>query len=78
MVLELYANGGFQAMQQSGFYTFQAAGQWSFNPGNQLLQLQGLVQGFQPFMMGIMIQGQQGNTYYGTGMDGLSYVLARA
>ncbi len=28
-------------------------------------------------MLGIMIQGQQGNTYYGTGTDGFGYMFVR-
>jgi hypothetical protein len=42
-----------------------------------MLQLQGMVNGFQPFMLGIVIQGQQYEGYYGAGTDGYSYFLTK-
>jgi hypothetical protein len=55
----------------------QFAGQWSFDPNRQLLQFQGLVNGFQPFALGITIHGAQDNGYIGRGSDGLRYFLMR-
>jgi hypothetical protein len=80
MMLNLYPNGTFQATQQLGPVgaTIQAAGQWIFNPYNNMLQMQGLVNGFQPFSLGIVIQGQQGNTVYGIGTDSYGYTLSRS
>jgi hypothetical protein len=80
MMLNLFPNGTFQASQQLGPMgaTVQAAGQWIFTPYNNMLQIQGLINGFQPFSLGIAIQGQQGNTYYGTGTDSYGYALSRS
>ena len=80
MLLNLFPNGTFQASQQLGPMgaTVQAAGQWIFTPYNNMLQIQGLINGFQPFSLGIAIQGQQGNTYYGTGTDSYGYALSRS
>ncbi len=80
MYMQLHANGYFEATQQAGPWGMivQASGQWVFIPQQQLLQMQGMINGFQPFMMGIYIQSQQGNTFYATGMDGFAYTLIKA
>lgn len=77
--LDLRHDGTFHATQRAGFgaITLQAEGQWIFNPINQWLQVQGLIGGFQPFMLGIAIQGQHQGGYYGVGTDGIAYVLTR-
>jgi hypothetical protein len=79
MTLQLAPTGMFQATQQAGSagILLQAAGHWVFNPMNNLLQLQGNIGGFQPFMLGIFVQGQQGDAYYGVGSDGIAYLLSR-
>ncbi|MFW6290103.1 MAG: tetratricopeptide repeat protein [Mariniphaga sp.] len=79
MELTVHPNGYFEATQQAGMYGMivQATGQWAFMPAQRMLQLQGLVNGFQPFMLGIMIQHQQGNVFYGVGIDGYSYTLQK-
>lgn len=79
MFMHLHANGYFEATQQAGPWgmTVQASGQWVFTPQQQLLQMQGMINGFQPFMMGIYIQSQQGKTCYATGMDGFAYTLSK-
>jgi len=41
------------------------------------LQLQVLVNNFQPYTLGITLQGQQGNGHVGLGSDGLQYFLMR-
>jgi hypothetical protein len=78
--LELYPNGTFQAAQQFGPMgaTVQAAGQWVFNQNN-IIQLQGVINGFQPFALSIGVQSQQGdNCYLGIGSDSYRYILNRA
>ncbi|MCZ7400640.1 MAG: hypothetical protein O8C61_00280 [Candidatus Methanoperedens sp.] len=77
MFLNLNPDGTFQAAQQKLGLNVQGIGQWGFNPYNQMLQMQGLLNGYQPFMFGIMIQGQQNNGYYGVGTDGASYFIVR-
>jgi len=79
MTLNLAPNGGFEAEQQAGLgISIKGAGQWVFVPQQRMLQLQGLIGGFQPFMLGITIQAQQNNGYYGVGSDGYGYFLVRA
>jgi hypothetical protein len=80
MHLTLHPNGWFEATQQAGIYgtIAQAAGQWVFTPAQQMLQFQGMVNGFQPFMLGIMIQNQQGNIFYGIGTDSYGYTLHKS
>lgn len=78
MFLNINPDGTFQVEQQASGLNIQAVGQWVFNPYNQMLQLQGMLNGFQPFMLGIIIQGQQYDGYYGVGNDGYSYFLTQA
>ncbi len=80
MYMNLHPNGYFEASQKAGPWgmTVQAGGQWFYSPQQHLLQMQGMINGFQPFMMGIYIQNQSGSTFYGTGMDGYAYTLSRA
>lgn len=78
IVANFYPNGALQGWQQSGFLTAQFAGQWAFIPQAQMLQLQGLINGFQPFMLAITMQGMQNNGYYGVGNDGHGYFFTRA
>jgi hypothetical protein len=80
LMLNLLPNGTFQATQQLGPMgaTIQATGQWIFTPYNNMLQMQGLVNGFQPFSLGIAIQGQQENIYYGIGTDSYGYAMSRS
>lgn len=80
MWLDLYPNGALQGQQQSGFVQMQLAGQWGFNPYTGQLQLQGLGNGFQPFMLALLIQGphpQQPQTVVAQGGDGFTYWLTR-
>ncbi len=79
MNVTFHANGYFEAIQQTGMYgaSVQAAGQWAFIPAQRMLQLQGMINGFQPFFMGILIQYQQENVFYGVGTDGYSYTLQK-
>jgi hypothetical protein len=78
LFLNLNPDGIFQATQQRFGLSIQATGQWAFNPYNRMLQIQGIINGFQPFMLGITIQGQQSNGYYGAGTDGYSYFITKA
>lgn len=77
MFLNINPDGTFQVEQQASGLNVQGVGQWVFNPYNQMLQLQGMLNGFQPFMFGIIIQGQQNDGYYGVGTDGYSYFLTQ-
>jgi hypothetical protein len=80
MYIEFYPNGTFESVQQvaSMGLNVQAAGQWAFNPINNAFEIQGLINGLQPFMLGIFIQGEQENGYYGLGTDGYGYLLTHA
>ena len=73
MQLDLQPNGIFQAMQQAGYMSVQAGGQWAYVPQNRGLHLQGVINGMQPFMLSIAIQAPQGNGWYGVGADGYGY-----
>lgn len=79
MQMTLHANGYFEATQQAGMYgnVAYATGQWVFNPQQRMLHFQGAVNNFYPFMLGIMVQYQQGQVFYGVGTDGYSYVLQK-
>lgn len=46
-------------------------------PYYRMLQFQGLINGFQPFVLGITIQGQQPNGFYGFGTDACGYYFNR-
>jgi len=78
MWLDLYPNGVVQGMQRVGMMQVQINGQWGFNPANNWLQINGLVNGFQPFMLSLIFQGvdPQGNLV-AQGGDGLTYWFAR-
>ncbi len=54
----------------------QFNGRWGYNPYNRMLQLQGLINGVQPFMISIIIHGPQNNGFYGVGSDGYAYFLS--
>jgi hypothetical protein len=79
MFMEFHANGTFQSSQQVDIYglNVQRAGQWAYNPFNNALEIQGMIDGIQPFVLGIFVQGQQENDYYGLGTDGYGYLLTR-
>ena len=80
MALALMPNGQFQCTQSVPLLgmSVQAAGQWAYNPVAQMLQLQGTIGGFQPFMLAITIQGWNGAGWFGAGTDGIAYVLTPA
>lgn len=77
--LNFNPNGSFQGSQTITMLNtmLQIAGRWGFNPFNRMLQLQGLANGFQPFMLGINIQGPQNNGFHGIGTDGYIYFISR-
>src|SRR5690554_4091281 len=79
MQMTLHSNGYFEATQQAGMYgnIAYATGQWIFNPQQRMLHFQGAVNNIYPFMLGVMVQYQQGQTFYGVGTDGYSYVLQK-
>jgi hypothetical protein len=78
-LVEIYPNGSFTSTVQGGPYGYgaQSAGQWGFIPANNFLRLQGMVNGFMPFDLGIVIQGQQNGVFVATGTDGKAYFLQR-
>lgn len=78
--MSLRPDGSFTANQNVPLTgaNLPAEGQWLFNPVNGFLQMHGMIAGFQPFALGIAVQGWQGNGYYGVGSDGIAYVLRRA
>ena len=65
---------GTQFSQGIGHIQFN--GRWGYNPYNRLLQLQGLINGIQPFMLNIIIHGPRNNGFYGVGSDGYAYFLS--
>ena len=78
MVVDFYPNGMFNAVQQAGVAPgVQAQGQWLFNPYNQMLQFQGVIAGYMPFMLGIVIQRPHLNGFYGVGTDNCAYFMTR-
>ena len=80
MQLSLSPDGSFSATQHvpvTGM-NLQAMGQWAYSPFNSVLQVQGLIAGFQPFLLGIAIHGWQGDAFHGVGTDGIAYLLRRA
>src|SRR6185295_17777285 len=78
MIVDFYTNGMFNALQQSGANpSVQAQGQWLFNPYTQMLQFQGMIAGYLPFMLGIVIQRPHLNGFYGVGTDNCAYFMVR-
>jgi hypothetical protein len=79
MYVDFYPTGTFSALQQAGAFGqgMQAQGQWFFNPANQTLQLSGIVGGYMPFMLGIVIQRPQMNGFQGIGSDNCAYFITR-
>lgn len=77
MLIDFHANGQFQAVQSSVGGQIQAHGAWSYNLQNQVLQLQGFVNGNNPFTLAITIRGMQGAQFVGQGFDGLAYLFTR-
>lgn len=80
MQMTLNPDGQFAATQYVPAMgtNLQVSGGWFFNPMNSLLQLQGLIGGMQPFMLGITVQGWQGDGFFGVGTDGIAYILRQA
>ncbi len=76
---EFHADGTCQGAQTAAAlgFTINFSGQWSYLPAAQLLQVQGLIGGFQPFSFAVMIQASAPNGFQGLGQDGLVYTLQR-
>ncbi|KOP23111.1 hypothetical protein AMR41_27790 [Hapalosiphon sp. MRB220] len=74
-----YPNGTFQGIQLAGLLgsNIPFTGQWAFIPQTQILQVQGLISGWQPYMLVIAIQSIKDNKFYGTGNDGRGYIFSR-
>lgn len=72
-------DGTFYAQLVQSLYPMhmQFAGRWLFTPFNGLLQMQGFVNGFQPYVSAIFIQGPSEQGYVGVGSDGTGCLLMR-
>lgn len=77
MLIDFYPTGQFEAVQSGAGFQLQAAGQWGFNQQNQVLQLQGLINGTNPFTLGITFLGVEGQQFVGSGFDGMGYRFTR-
>ncbi|MBE9137024.1 hypothetical protein IQ254_07380 [Nodosilinea sp. LEGE 07088] len=76
---QLYPNGACQGVQTLSFgIQAQFSGQWMFIPQTQTLQVQGFVNGFQPFMLSLAIQNFARDGFYAVGTDGFGYTFLRA
>ncbi len=75
----LLPNGMLQGVQRVTAFGMEAgfAGQWGYDPASRTLQLQGMVNGFTPFVLVIEIQGASGGGFIGYGSDGMQYLLRR-
>ncbi len=72
-------DGTFYAQLVHSLYPMQMqyAGRWLFTPFNGMLQMQGLINGFQPYISAIFIQGPGDQGYVGMGSDGTGCLLVR-
>ena len=72
-------NGSFALVLQYSPYPMnvQVAGRWAYTPFNQMLQMQGLMNGFQPYLNTILIRGQQENGYLGVFPNGQGCLFTR-
>jgi hypothetical protein len=79
MQVWLQPGGSCAGTQQAGPLggVAQFAGYWGYDPNSQMLQFQVMVNGVQPFALGITIQGQESSGYAGLGTDGYRYRLMR-
>ena len=78
MIVEYSPNGTFQGMQQAGLWGGnQFAGQWAFDPNTRMLQIQGLMNGFMPFALAVVIQAQQGSSFVALDTNGMAYYMTR-
>jgi hypothetical protein len=78
MMANFFPNGTFQGVQSLGIvWNTQFSGQWSFIPSNQILQVQGFINNYQPFVLSVTIHGLHNNGFYGTGTNGFSYLFIR-
>jgi hypothetical protein len=80
MMLELFENGTFQLVQTSQMAPMaaEAVGRWVYVPYTGTLQIQGVINGFAPMALTIIIQTREGDGYRGVGSDGFSYFFERA
>jgi hypothetical protein len=72
-------NGTCMGQLQTGLFggPSQFVGQWAFDPGSQILQVQGLINGATPFSTVLTIQSAAQGRYLGLGSDGRQYVFTR-
>jgi hypothetical protein len=79
MQVWLQPDGTCTGTQQAGAWGGMAsfAGHWGYDPNSKMLQMQVLVNGFQPYALGIVIEGEQAGGYAGRGTDGFGYFMMR-
>lgn len=77
MLIDFALNGQFEAVQSGVGFQIQANGMWGYNPQNRVLQLQGFVNGTNPFTLVITLQGMDNQVIVGQGFDGMSYRFTR-
>jgi len=73
-------DGQMQGVQNLGYFGMQTpfSGQWFYDSNYQYLQLNGIIAGSSWFLLQINIHRNQGNSFIGTGSDGLMYQLTPA
>lgn len=77
-IVDLYPNFTLQGIIVIMGWNHPIGGQWNFNPNNQLLQMQGYIDGYNPFLWNLMIQVPQGNGYAGVDGAGIPFFINRA
>lgn len=75
LFVKFMPNGIFDMTQQVGMYQVPVKGNWNYNPLTRQLSLQGVVNTFQPFILGLTLAQVIGDTVYATGSDGIGYLL---
>lgn len=74
--VSLAAGGAMEGSQNTVYGNLPFAGNWFFDPAQQLLEMRGLMMG-NPFYFAVHIQSKQGNSYHGIGTDGFRYILTK-
>jgi hypothetical protein len=76
--IEIRFDGLFQRVHRAGQLAgCQIAGQWGFDPMQQLLQLQGVVNGQMPFMALISFRARQDGMSIGQDQNGIVFYFKR-
>jgi hypothetical protein len=80
IMVEFFQDGTFHFVQASQLVPVvaEALGRWVYIPYTGTLQVQGVVNGFAPLALTIILQTREDNGYRGAGSDGFSYLFERA